>query len=145
VSEPPSWRIQVDDLVVVDGPKPATCRVSAARCVGDVREQLLTDVGVFSRFFATGPKEALVTAAGRADAGAPVFSSRTVAGVPLECAAVPVGGVVPTVSCLTAEGVFGFVDSPAVRFELTSYRAGPTGEEVTVPYELTTDDRFLLP
>ena len=137
-------RITVGDLVVLTGAHPATCRVSAEACVGEVREDQLAPFGIFSRFWSTGPAEALRTVVARDDDGQPVTSTRTTAGVPLDCIAVPVGSSLPATSCTTPEGVFGFVDNPSVRYELASYRTGaPVGGVLDVPYPLTDDDGFL--
>jgi hypothetical protein len=143
LSDPPNWQLRVGDLVFVDGPKPATCRVSAQRCVGQLREQLLAPMGVFSRFFSSGSAQALATDARRVQAGDPVFSERTVAGVRLRCASVPLSGVTVSTYCLTPDGVFGWVDTPAAHVELTAYRPGPPGEPTGVPYRLTSDGSFL--
>jgi hypothetical protein len=138
-------RLTVGDLVVVLGEQPATCRTSARACVGEVREDQLAAFGIFSTFWSTGPLEALRTAARREDAGAPVASTRRAAGVALECVAVPVGTALPATSCVTPEGVFGFVDNPAVRYELTSYRVGPPPPgALDVPFPITDDDGFLV-
>ena len=143
LAAPPSWQLRVGDLLFVDGPKPATCRISVQRCVGRVREELLTPVGVFSRFFADAPARALATDARRSSAGEPVFSERSAAGVDLRCAAVPQLGETTSTFCLTPEGVFGFVDTPSARYELTHYEPGPPGEPTGVPYPLVADDSFL--
>jgi hypothetical protein len=144
VSGPGGARITVDDLVVLLGERPATCRISVEACVGEVREDQLGEYGIFSRFWSTGPADALRTAVRRDDDGPPVTSTRSAAGVPLDCIAVPVGSSLPATSCTTAEGVFGFVDNPAVRYELTSYRVGsPPAGLMDVPFPLTDDDGFL--
>jgi hypothetical protein len=121
-ADPPALRIEAGDVVVVTGPDPRTCDPSG--CVDEVREDRLARVGLFSGSFTTGPAEALRTLARRPDAGEPTFTRRTVAGVDLECVAVPVGGTAPSTSCLTGEGVFGYVDTPAVRYALTRYAVG---------------------
>jgi hypothetical protein len=137
-------RLTVGDLVVVLGEQPATCRTSARSCVGEVREDQLAAFGIFSSFWSTGPLEALRVAAGRDDAGTPVTSTRTAAGVRLACVAVPVGTALPATSCITPEGVFGFVDNPSVRYELTGYRVGPPAAgALDVPFPITEDDSFL--
>src|SRR5215216_677648 len=82
-------RITVGDLVVLVGDHPATCRVSARSCVGEVREDQLGQYGIFSRFWSTGPADALRTVVRRDDDGRPVPSTRVAAGVSLECIAVP--------------------------------------------------------
>ena len=143
VARPGAARITVGDLVVLLGDHPATCRTTAEACVGEVREEQLAPFGIFSRFWSTGPAEALRTVVARNDDGHPVTSTRTTAGVPLECIAVPVGSALPATSCTTPEGVFGFVDNPSVHYELTSYQAGPPASGVDVPYPLTDDDGFL--
>jgi hypothetical protein len=143
VADPPSWQVRIGDLVVVDGSKRATCRTSKRRCVGEIRDELLAPTGVFSRFFASAPARALATDARRSTAGAPQLSSRTVAGIDLHCAAVPISGAIASTYCLTPEGVFGYVDTPAVHYELTSYAPGSPGEPGGVPYPIVTDRRFL--
>ena len=141
---PGGARITIGDLVVLTGDHPATCRTSAEACVGEVREDQLGQYGIFSSFWSTGPAEALRTVVRRDDDGAPVTSTRTAAGVPLACIAVPVGSSLPATTCTTAEGVFGFVDNPSVTYELTSYRVGPPAAgALDVPYPLTDDDGFL--
>lgn len=137
LADPPAWQVRVGDLTVVEGERPATCRPSAERCVGEVREELLAPVGVFSRFFATAPAQSLATDARRAVAGELVTSERTVAGVVLRCAGIPLSGVVSSTYCLTPEGVFGWVDTPAVHYELTDYAPGPPGEPLDIPYEVS--------
>ena len=144
VAGPGGARITVGDLVVLVGDHPATCRTSAEACVGEVREDQLAPYGIFSRFWSTGPADALRTVVRRDDAGPPVTSTRTAAGVPLDCIAVPVGSALPATSCTTPEGVFGFVDTPAVRYELTSYRLGsPPEGALDVPFPVGDDDAFL--
>ena len=144
VAGPGGARITVGDLVVLVGDDPATCRTSARACVGEVREEQLGEYGIFSRFWSSGPADALRTVVRRDDDGRPVPSTRAAAGVPLECIAVPVGSSLPATSCITPEGVFGFVDNPSVRYELTAYRLGPpAARALEVPYPLTDDDGFL--
>jgi outer membrane murein-binding lipoprotein Lpp len=143
VAGPGGARVTVGDLVVLTGDHPATCRISAKACVGEVREEQLGEYGIFTRFWSTGPADALRTVVQRDDDGPPVRSTRTAAGVPLECLAVPVGSSLPATSCTTPEGVFGFVDNPAVRYELTSYRVGPPpAGALELPYPVTEDDGF---
>ena len=144
VAGPGGARITIGDLVVLTGDHPATCRVSAEACLGEVREDQLAPYGIFSTFWSTGPADALRTVVRRDDDGAPVRSARSAAGVPLECIAVPVGSSLPATACTTPEGVFGFVDNPSVRYELTSYLVGPPDADVLEPpYPLTDDDGFL--
>ncbi|MBW8826635.1 MAG: hypothetical protein JF603_09840 [Acidobacteria bacterium] len=134
-SAPPSWRIDVGDLVVVGGATRATCRRSAGTCRRGVSEPELSGYGIFSRSFSTGPVQALQTAARREGAGAPIFSSRTLAGVHLDCVAIPIGAATPTEACLTPDGVFGLVDDPSKRIELTSYSTAPP-PPIELPYPL---------
>jgi len=144
VAGPGGARITVGDLVVLTGDHPATCRISAEACVGEVREDQLGQYGIFSNFWSSGPAEALRTVVRRDDDGTPVTSTRAVAGVPLDCIAVPVGSSLPATTCTTPEGVFGFVDNPAVSYGLTAYRVGPPASgALDVPYPLTEDDGFL--
>ena len=118
LSEPPRWRITAGSIVVVGGRDETTCDLDRHRCYPGIREALLTPVGVFSTFFATAPARSLATDARRTGAAAPVASNTTVAGVALRCLAVPVDGATPATYCLTPEGVFGLVDTPAVHYEL---------------------------
>jgi hypothetical protein len=144
VAGPGGARITIGDLVVLTGDHPATCRTSAEACVGEVREDQLGQYGVFSRFWSSGPADALRTVVRRDDDGPPVTSTRSAAGVALRCIAVPVAESLPATSCTTPEGVFGFVDNPSVRYELTGYRVGaPPAGALDVPYPFTDDDGFL--
>jgi hypothetical protein len=135
-SDGTTTRITDGDLVFVVGPKPATCSTATRRCVGEVRDQLLAPSGVFTNFTAGGPSRQLATDARRVQAGDPQFSERTAAGVTVQCAAVPLRGVVASTYCLTAEGVWGWVDTPSAHYELTDYRPGPPEGSIGVPYEI---------
>jgi hypothetical protein len=130
---PPSWMVTAGDIIVIDGKKRWTCVRSRATCTRGVRDQALAPTGVFSRFFASAPALALQTDARRSGAGTALTSTRTSAGVTMHCLSVPINGVTPSTYCLTDEGVFGFVDTPSVRYELTSYVPGPT-DAVEVPF-----------
>ena len=121
-STPPSVTIETGELRVVTGPEPETC--IAAECNDVVDDARLSATGVFSTFTTEGPKQAIASTAAREDAGDPVFSTRTVASVDLRCVEIPVQGVSASTWCITPEGIFGLVDTPAVRYELTEYRAG---------------------
>jgi hypothetical protein len=119
VATPPSWTITAGDLVVTGGPKASTCR--ARQCVSGVREQDLEPIGVFSHFFADAPARALEADARRVGVGRITFSDRTVAGVKVRCAEVPIQGVTASTYCMTDDGVFALVDNTAVHYEITSY------------------------
>lgn len=106
-SDPPALRVSVGDVVVDAGP--------------GAQEELLAPFGLFTGFATTGPVEALRNLAARPDAGAPHFTERTAAGVALDCVAVPVQQALTATWCITPEGVFGYVDNPSLRFELTRY------------------------
>jgi hypothetical protein len=84
-------------------------------------EPKLASYGIFSGFLAKNPKAAIEAAARRVDASDAIFSTRTVAGVRLDCIVVPVQGAQTSTACLTPDGIFGFVDNPSVRYELTAY------------------------
>jgi hypothetical protein len=101
---------------------PPELRITVGGVVVDpTSEEQLAPYGIFSGFATTGPVEAIRSLARRDDASAPQFSERTVAGVTLECVAVPVQQAVTATWCITPDGVFGYVDNPAVRYELTRY------------------------
>jgi hypothetical protein len=134
VANPPSWQIRVGDLILVGGPIPATCQRDEQRCERGIREQELTDIGVFSAFFSTAPARALETDARRAEVGRITFSHRTIAGTTVRCAEVPVAGVVASTYCLTGEGVFALVANAAVEYEITSYVPGDPGEDAGPPF-----------
>jgi hypothetical protein len=138
---PPVTRLTVGDVVVLDGPRPATCRLSAQRCVGEVRQQVLAPFGLFSEFWSSGPREAVATLVRRADASW-AASERTVAGQAVTCLEVAVAGSRAGEWCRTAEGVFAVVDNVTLRFELEAYAPAATGS-FDPPGPLTTDDGFL--
>jgi hypothetical protein len=137
VSKPPAWQLRTGDLIIVGGPKPATCHPSEQRCARGIQEQALVPVGVFSTFFAQAPAKALEADTRRAGAGRVRFSDRTVAGIAMRCAEVPIEGVVASTYCLTANGVFGLVDTTAVHYELTSYTPGDPGEDAGPPFPIS--------
>jgi hypothetical protein len=114
--DPPIVRIEVGDVVVTED---ETC--VDGECAAGIDESRLTQFGFSSRFFSDGPAQQLRVDARRAGAGDARLSTRTVTGVELACAAVPVGQGTPTTACLTPEGVFGYVDDPARRVTLIEY------------------------
>lgn len=136
VSSPPSWRIEVDDLIVVAGGLEATCHAATRTCDRRVREEQLAQYGIFSRFYSSGPAEALRSAAKRVGAGRPERTNRSVAGVELDCLTIPIGAAPTSVACLTPEGVFGLVDDVSKRIALTAYSTADP-PPVTLPYPLS--------
>lgn len=87
-------------------------------------ETELSALGIFSTFFADGPAATIEATARRADADDPVFTARTVLNLNLRCVEVPVLGASASEWCLTPEGIFGYVDTPSVQYELKEYRPG---------------------
>jgi hypothetical protein len=114
-SVPPSWEIQVDDVVATGGPAPRTCSGTPQQCVDTLLEAQLTAHGITSEFFATAAGRALEDRARRSDAE-PTFSTRSEAGTPLDCATVADRTV-----CITDTGVVGLIDDSSRRVVLTSY------------------------
>ena len=137
-SAPPASSVTAGDVVVFDGPHPASCDLAARSCVGWVEEQRLTAFGISSRFWATGPVDAITGMLRRSGGAPPVRSTRTAAGVALDCMAVPVEQALTAVHCITPEGVFGFVENPSVRYELVSYTLGPPSAPVEAPFPIQT-------
>ena len=84
-------------------------------------ETKLSSFGIFSGFLAKNPAAAVAAAARRADAGDAEFTTKDVAGVKLDCVAIPVQGAQTSTACLTPEGVFGYVDNPTAQYQLVSY------------------------
>lgn len=80
-------------------------------------EPALSQFGIFSGFLAANPRAAIEATARREDAGDAEHTTRG----DLDCIAIPVQGAVASTWCLTPEGIFGFVENPSVRYELTSY------------------------
>ena len=143
VAQSPPWsKVEAGDVVVISGPDDYTCRVSAAKCVPELREQQLTPFGVFSAFFSTGPIQAVETMV-RVDGATFERSSRTAAGLELDCLAVLVGGAQSGEWCVTGDGVFGYVDTADVRVELLELdpAAKPSFDP---PGEVVDDAGFLL-
>lgn len=79
-------------------------------------EPTLAGFGIFSGFLSANPAAAVEATARRADAEDAVLTERG----ELDCIAIPVQGVATSTWCLTADGVFGFVDNPSVRYEVRS-------------------------
>jgi hypothetical protein len=103
-SAPPKLSVLVDD-------KPVDLHDQAA----------LSAYGIFGGFLGANPAAAIEAAARRTDAEDAKHTKRTVAGVSLDCIAVPVQSASTSELCLTADGVAGYVDNPAAQYELTSY------------------------
>lgn len=109
VATPPTWELRAGDVVVQAGPG------------RQADEAALAGLGIFSRFFATGPADVLEADARRAGAGPLAESERTVLGMALPCAGVPLGGAPASTYCVTPEGIVGWADTPSVAYELTAY------------------------
>ena len=103
-SAPPKLTVAIDGEVVDLADQPA-----------------LSAYGIFAGFLGRNPAAAVEAAARRADAGDAAHTKRTVAGVALECVAVPVQDVPTTELCITSDGIAGYVDSASAQYELTSY------------------------
>jgi hypothetical protein len=102
-SDPPALRVTIDGAEVDLTDEPS-----------------LAQYGIFSGFLAANPKAAIEATARRADAGDAVRSTREAAGLRLDCIAIPVQGVAASTTCITDDGLVGYVDNPAVRYELTA-------------------------
>jgi hypothetical protein len=91
--------------------------------VVDLADQAaLSAYGIFAGFLGANPAAAVESAARRADADDAAHTKRTVAGVSLDCIAVPVQDVTTSELCITRDGIAGYVDNPAARYELTAYQ-----------------------
>jgi hypothetical protein len=122
VATPPTWTVRVGDVEVTGGPAPKTCTGDPPTCTDEVIESRLTPFGLTSTFFATGAARSLEDA-GRNTAAEPVFTTRTEAGVELDCMTVELGTVDRT-ACLTPDGIVGLIDDSARRIVLASYEPG---------------------
>lgn len=106
-SAPPELAVTIDDKAV------------------DLDDQAaLAAYGIFGGFLGANPAAAVQAAASRSDADDAKHTKRTVAGVSLDCIAVPVQDVTTSELCITPDGIAGYVDNPAARYELTSYARG---------------------
>jgi len=141
--DPPAAMLAVDDLVVVTGPGAATCLVSAEACVEGVREDRLAASGLTSSFYSTGPSATLAALGERPEADPPELSEREIAGVAMRCISIAVQGAVANTSCITPEGVYGFVDSASQRFELAAYSPEAPATPPTAPFPVGDDSSFL--
>lgn len=141
---PPSTSVAVDDYVVVTGRVEATCRVSAEACVEGLREDRLAAYGLFSGFATTGPVQAMTTLGQRTEVEEPTFGEREAAGIELRCVSVPVEDEVASTWCLTAEGVIGYIDTPALRAELTAHEPGGPEGGVAPPFEVGDDTSIFV-
>ncbi|HEY2332510.1 MAG TPA: hypothetical protein VGH94_11380 [Acidimicrobiales bacterium] len=130
-SSPPAWRITAGDVVVIGGPDPVTCRISASTCRRGIDESALSGTGIFSGFLADATAQELRANATKAGASAPTFGTQTVGGVALDCAVVATG---PVTACLTPQGVFGLVDDPTRRAALTNYATTAPTEPISPPF-----------
>jgi len=106
-----------EHVVVVTAPPLAITIDGAA--VDPTDEPALAAYGIFSGFLAQNPRAAIEAAARRADADDAVFSTRD----GMDCIAIPIRGVSTSTWCLDEIGIFGYVDTPSVRYELVSATA----------------------
>ena len=83
-------------------------------------EPALAQYGIFSGFLSANPRAAIEATARREDAGDAELTQRD----GLDCIAIPVQGAVASRWCLNDDGIFGLVDVPSVRYQLTSYEPG---------------------
>ena len=102
-----------DEHVVEVASPPLVLRVDGEE-VAITDDARLSSFGIFSGFLAANPKAAIEAAARRADAGDALFTTRG----EMDCIAVPVGGTSTSTWCLLDVGVFGYVDTPSVRYEV---------------------------
>lgn len=103
-------------VVVVSAPPELTVTVDG-EIVDLTDEAALARFGIFSGFLAANPAAAIEATARRADAGDADLTSP----YGLDCIAIPVQGVAVSTWCLSTRlGIFAYVDTPAVRYELTS-------------------------
>jgi hypothetical protein len=84
----------------------------------------LSAYGIFAGFLGANPAAAIESAAKRTDADDASHTKRTVAGVALDCIAVPVQSAITSELCITPDGIAGYVDNPSAQYELTSYARG---------------------
>jgi hypothetical protein len=105
--------------------RPPTLEVTIDGTAVDLTDQAsLVPFGIFAGFLSANPKAAIEAAARRADAGVAALSTRPGATDDLECIEIPVQEVVASTWCLHPIGIFGYVDTPSVRYEVQELTAG---------------------
>jgi hypothetical protein len=107
-------------LDVTSAPPKLTVTIDG-KAVDLADQPALSAYGIFAGFLGANPAAAIEAAARRADADDATHTKRTIAGVELDCIAVPVQDVTTSELCITNDGIAGYVDNPAARYELTSY------------------------
>jgi len=100
-----------EHVVVVTSP-PFAVTVDGAP-VDATDDVALSRYGIFTGFLAANPRAAIEATARREDAEDAVFTERN----GMDCIAIPVQGAATSMWCLTDDGIFGYVDSPSVRYE----------------------------
>ena len=113
-----------EHTVRIESDPPATTVEVDGHDVRPDDDVTLSSYGIFSGFLAQNPSAAIEAAARRADADEAELTTKEVAGVRLDCISIPVQQAQTSLACLTPEGIFGFVDNPSVRYELTDYAPG---------------------
>lgn len=109
-----------EHVIHVESDPPALAVTIDGEPVDLENEPALSRFGIFSGFLAANPSAAIEATARRADAGDAEHSRRD----GLDCISIPVQGALASMWCLRPEGIFGFVDNPSVRYEVTSYTPG---------------------
>lgn len=100
---------------------PSVTIIADGHAVGAADDVALSQYGVFSGFLSRGPARAIQAAARRADAGPARFSTHPAAPDAFDCVEIPEQGAVTSTWCLNGAGIFGYVDTPAVRYQLTRF------------------------
>jgi hypothetical protein len=103
------------DVEVVSQPPELTITIDGEE-VDITDESALAQYGIFSGFMAANPKAAIEATARREDAGDAEHTQRDGD----DCIGVPVQGAVTSTWCVGDEGILTSVDTPSVRYELTT-------------------------
>jgi hypothetical protein len=98
--------------VVVESDPPDHTITGDGTNVDVENEPALAQYGIFSGFMAANPKAAIEATARRADAGDAEIADG--------CISIPVQGAVTSTWCVDGDGFISKVDTPSVRYELTT-------------------------
>ena len=99
----------------------ATCTLSSKQCEPGIHDERISDLSVPSTFWLASPARLLRVAAARSS-GTPTPYDATIAGLPVHCVEVPVGGGAEKY-CVTPDGAIASFDTAATFVNLTAWAA----------------------
>ncbi len=122
VREGAATSVTVGDVRFLSGTgDDVTCTVSTKQCEPGIHDERISDLSVPSTFWLGSPARLLRMATARSN-GTPTPYDATIAGLPVHCVEVPVGGGTEKY-CVTPDGAIASFDTAATFVNLTQWSA----------------------